>query len=386
MMMMSPLHLLFIGDPASTFVQRWLQYFVEQGHFVHLVPYPDSFIFVSDRVLDGVRIHKIHSTQLRKWDGFYKKYLIIKNIFLCQKILKQYPIDIVHAHYISACGWIGSFLNFHPFILTAWGSDVNIDPDRSFFYRFLAKRAIRTADLITANSHDLIQKLVTMGANPEEAHHIQAGLEIERFPFQRGNDRLRQDLGLKDELIVLSTRSLSQVYNLDILVRAIPLVKREIPNVKFIFIYRGTSEQENNLRRLIKNENAMDSVILVGSVDNFHIAEYYQLADIFISITSSEGMPISLTEAMACGAVPVVSDLPVFRDWIKPNINGLIVQVRNVEITANAIVTLFKNPVMRDSISRVNRKLVVDKFDYRIWMQKVEDFYYKLSSDHFFLI
>ena len=378
---MSPLRLLFIGNPASTFIQRWLRYFVEQGHAVHLVPYPDTFAFVSDKALDGVKIYKLRDRGLSKWKGFYKKYLILRNILLCHKILKQYPIDIVHAHYISGCGWIGSFLNFHPFVLTAWGSDTNVDPYRSIFYRYLTGRAIRAADLITANSNDLIQKLIRMGADPGKAHHIQGGLEIEQFPFRRGNDKLQTELGLKDELVVLSTRSLSKVYNIDILVRTIPIVKNEFPNVKFIFIYRGTSDQERNLKQLIREVKATDSVLLVGSVDNFHIADYYQLADIFISITSSEGMPVSLTEAMACGAVPVVSDLPVFRDWIRPHINGLIVPVRDVAATANAIVTLLKNPEMCQSISHQNRNLVVERLDYRQWMQQVEQIYYSLIKE-----
>lgn len=380
-MMMLPLQLLFIGDPANTFIQRWLQYFVEKGHFVHFVPYPDSFAFVSDKALNGVCIHKLRGTRLKKWDDFYKKYLIVKNIFLCQRILKQYSIDIVHAHYISACGWIGSILNFHPFILTAHGSDVNVDPHRSIIYRYLAKRAIRTADLITANSYNLIQKLITLGADPEKTHHIQGGLEIEQFPFRGENDKLRNVLGLKDELVVLSTRSLSKVYNIDILVSAIPLVKREIPNVKFVFIYRATSEQESNLKKLIEQARATESVILLGAVDNFQIADYYRLADIFISITSSEGMPVSLTEAMACGAVPVVSDLPVFRDWIQPRTNGLIVPVRSVEATADAIVTLLKQPELREKISQANRNLVVEKLDYRKWMSQVENMYYTLIQE-----
>jgi glycosyltransferase involved in cell wall biosynthesis len=205
-------------------------------------------------------------------------------------------------------------------------------------------------------------------------------LDIERFPYRRGNDKLRIELELKDELVVLSTRSLSKVYNLDILVRTIPLVKCEIPNVKFIFIYRGTPEQENNLKQLIEQVKATESVILVGSVDNFHIAEYYQLADIFISVTSSEGMPVSLTEAMACGAVPVVSDLPVFRDWIQPHANGIIVPVRDVEATAKAIISLLLNPEKRVEIAERNRKLVNEKFDVRQWMLKMENIYYELVN------
>ena len=302
----------------------------------------------------------------------------MKSTFLCKQVLNEHSIDLIHSHYVSACGWIGAFLNFHPFVLTAWGSDINVDLQRNFFYFKLSKLAINRADLITANSKDLLARISDLGAQQSKLHLIQGGLELDRFPLQRGNERLKQELGLTNELIVLSTRLLGKVYNLDILTRAIPLVLKDIPNVKFLFIYRGTPEQEKNLRDLINEVGASNAVILVGPVDNFRIADYYHLADIFVSITSSEGMPGSLTEAMACGTVPVVSDLPVFRDWVKPEVNGLIVPVRDIEATADAIINLLKNPEKRAFMAQKNRQLVLEKFDYRNWMKQMELMYYRL--------
>ena len=377
---MDLLNILYIGDPAAIHVQRWLRYFVKKGHTVHLVPYPYSLALVPAGALEGVQIHHAQKNIPKKLHGFYKKYLIFKNILLCQQILKKYPIDLIHAHYISACGWIGAVLNFHPFVLTAWGSDINVDPHRNIFYHKFSQFAMKRADLITANSDDLAIKIAALTDQTRKVAIIHGGLETDRFPFQRGNDELRQRLGLKDEFVVLSTRLLGKVYNLDILIRTIPVVRKAVPNVKFLFVYRGSSEQERELKKLINEVGATNSVILVGAVENRCIAEYYHLADIFVSITSSEGMPGSLTEAMACGAVPVVSDLPVIRDWMQPDSNGMIVPVRDVEATAKAIISLLLNPEKRVEIAKRNRKLVIEKFDVRQWMQKMENIYYALVN------
>lgn len=381
---MTPLKLLFLGDPAAIHVQRWLRYFVQAGHEVHLVPYPDNFAPVPAGTFDGVRIHSGKESCLRKllrtWRGFYSKYLIIENILRTRSLLHRSRFDILHGHYISACGWIGALANFHPLVLTAWGSDINVDPGRSPIYRYLTRLALRRADLITANSEDLKQKIIAFGVDQARVQVIQGGLELDRFPFRRGNDALRRQLELTNEKVVLSTRMLGKVYNLDIVVRAIPLVKKEIPAVKFVFLYRGTIEQEQALKRLIHELGVEPDVRLIGAVPNHRIAEYYHLADIFVSVTSSEGMPGSLTEAMACGAVPVVSDLPVFRDWIVPEQHGMIVPVRDEIATAQAIVHLLKNPDLCQQIAQRNRQLVTERADHRIWMKRVEELYLGLSK------
>ena len=378
------LRLLFVGDPAAIHVQRWVRYFCQAGHEVHLIPYPDSFSEVPLGTFEGVRIHNLQRGEFRRrmsaWCSCYKKYLILENIFRIRRLLNQNDFDILHAHYISACGWTGAWAGFNPFVLTAWGSDVNVDPHRSPLYRYLTRLAIRRADLITANSNNLKDKLIELGAVQKKIQVIQGGLELEKFPFKRGNDCLRRQLGLHQEKVVLSTRMLGKVYNLDIVAKSIPLVLAEVPDVKFIFIYRGQQEQEEELKRLIQELGVLDAVLLIGPVDNNRIAEYYHLADVLVSVTSSEGMPGSLTEAMACGAVAVVSDLPFVKEWIRHNVNGLVVPVRNSNALAQAIVTLLRDPRKLLTMAQLNQKLVAKQADHRKWMKQVEHTYLELSS------
>jgi glycosyltransferase involved in cell wall biosynthesis len=84
---------------------------------------------------------------------------------------------------------------------------------------------------------------------------------------------------------------------------------------------------------------------------------------------------------MACGAAPVVSDLPVFRDWIAPEQNGLIVPIRDEIATAQAIIRLLQAPDQCAAIAKRNRQLIIDRADHRLWMRQVENLYWQLSQD-----
>jgi glycosyltransferase involved in cell wall biosynthesis len=308
------------------------------------------------------------------------KTLIIDNALRVRQLARRGRVDILHAHYLSANGWSGMLSGVRPFVATAWGSDLNVDLHRSPFYRILTKLCIRRADLLTANSADLCRKLVEAGADEHKVHLVQAGLELARFPFKRGDERLRQALGLRNRPVVLSTRMLGKVYNLDIVIRAVPKVRAAVPDVVFLFAYRGSAAQEEALRALVTELEVQASVVLLGPVQNEHIAPLYHLAEVFVSVPSSEGMPGSLTEAMACGSVPVLSELPYVREWVHHGRNGLVVPVRDVDGLAEAIVWLLRHPRQRAAMARRNRLLVEERADHRLWMARVEELYLSLLS------
>jgi glycosyltransferase involved in cell wall biosynthesis len=376
------LRLLFLGDPGAIHVQRWLRYFAAVGHEVSLLPYPASSVQVFSHAFPGVQLHQPGQGPLRlvhkRCPGLASKVLIADHALRVRQIARTEHFDLLHAHYLSGNGWIAMLSGFHPFVATAWGSDLNVDPQRSPFYRLLTKLCVRRADLLTANSADLCAKLIKMGAPPHRVHLIQAGIELERFPFKRGDVGLRQALGLDQRPVVLSTRMLGKVYNLDTVIKAVPKVREAVPEVVFLFAYRGTQEQEQVLRQLVADLGVESSVILLGPVDNEHIARLYHLAEVFVSVPSSEGMPGSLTEAMACGTVPVLSDLPYVREWVRHGHNGLVVPVRDAEALAEAIIWLLRHPRQRALMARRNRVLVEERADHRVWMRRVEELYRSL--------
>ena len=74
------------------------------------------------------------------------KLVYLKAISEVKKAIDLFKPDIVHAHYASSYGLIGAMLNFHPYFVSVWGSDVFRFPKYSLFHKYIFKYTISRAD------------------------------------------------------------------------------------------------------------------------------------------------------------------------------------------------------------------------------------------------
>lgn len=82
---------------------------------------------------------------------------------------------------------------------------------------------------------------------------------------------------------------------------------------KLYMVYQ-TEELLEEMKRYITNSDWLrDTVVLVGKVDKEELAYWYSATDVFVSGSHREGSGYALIESMACGCVPVVTDIPPFR-------------------------------------------------------------------------
>ena len=125
----------------------------------------------------------------------------------------------------------------------------------------------------------------------------------------------------------MSTRGLAPNYNQATIIRAMPAVLKAVPETCLIIKYHeALPDQLTRLRALVDELNLEKFIRFVGATPYADMPKYYALADVFVSIASSDSTPVSLLEAMACGAIPVVSDLPGPGEWITSGVNGLRVR------------------------------------------------------------
>ncbi len=293
-------------------------------------------------------------------------------------MIKKIRPDILHAHYAGTYGLVGALSGFHPYVVTAWGSDVLLTR-KSFIKRPLVKYVLTKADLITCDAEHMVNTVLNWGINKEKIRIIYFGVEPDRFKPGEKDRGLVAELGLGNSFTVISLRNLESIYDVETLVRAIPLVLREIPEVKFLIAGKGTQEQF--LKKLAESLSIMNVTRFVGFIPNEELPKYLRTADIYVSTSLSDaGISASTAEAMACGLPVIITDSGENRIWVENGKNGFLAPIRNPEILAEKIVYLLRNEEIRKKIGENPRKTIEERNNYYKEMEKMGKLYEKVLT------
>lgn len=376
-----------IGWATSIHVRRWVKWFARRGHESHLI---------SDRVvpIEGVMIHQIppyeHDSRPR-WQRLRDLSIHdwrahrLKVIFWVRKKVREISPDIIHSHSLWYPGYLGIYLNFHPFAITVFDGDVlwtkgDVGMDVNYFTKLRTYMGLKKADLITGESEELVNACIRRGANKNKVHVMRGGVDLKLFNCNGNKIKIRRELGLpENSKIVLSPRNTASFYNLNNIVMAIPKVIREVEDVLFLFIWHGDNiPKEKEIKQLASQLAVQDAIRIIGFVNHNQVALYHKASDVMVSVSERDSGPVVLQEAMACGDVPIISNLPCVKEWVKDGWNGLLVEPHNVDQIANSIITLLKDQTLRGTFAERNWKLIQESGDQGYWMRKMEELYYSV--------
>jgi glycosyltransferase involved in cell wall biosynthesis len=367
------MRLCYLANPNSTHTRRWVNWFALHGHETLVIanhppelPWPE------------VQIITLQSDQTIAW----RKY----PAWLAQvrQIIHNWRPDLLHAHQVSSAGWLGAFSGFHPIVVTPWGSDLYEQPGASRVAGWLARYVLSRADLVTADSIDLLQLAVRFGAPEAKSYLVQWGVDLELFHPEKGEcpgcQHLRDALGLKGQKVILSPRGMQPIYNLDRLIATLPAVLAVNPNTVYILRdYIATPGYRSQLEQQVSSLGVDQAVRWLGSIEPWEeIVHSYHLAEAAVSIPSSDATPVSVLEAMACGAPVIASDIPSLREWIISGENGLLVEPGNMDQLTQSILYILKTPDLRDKFCERNLRLLKEKANYQEEMKQMEALYRQL--------
>lgn len=219
-----------------------------------------------------------------------------------QKLIDVYKPDIIHTHYASSYGLICAKIKTNACkILTAWGSDINLARSNPL-HRYLIDRSLLRYDWINVPSEDLKNKLISIGISPSRILVFQYGTDLDFC------DSLRQEKNKKgDETIILSSRLWGTLYNIDKIVAAFKVAYLSNKNLKLILIGSGNADDNARIHNLIIDHPA---IVSLGFIPKDELIKWLWTADIYISIPSSDGMSLSVLEALYCECYPIFSDIP----------------------------------------------------------------------------
>lgn len=286
-------------------------------------------------------------------NGIGSKITYFTYIPKLKKVIAKFKPDVVHAHYASSYGLLGSLSKFHPYVLSAWGTDVMKFPQESFMNKKIIRFNLKCADAVCATS-DTINKCI-QDIFPRKVHIIPFGIDFEAF---KPNDKFKS----KDMFVVGTIKSLEKVYNIDVLVKAFAHLHSRYSNTKLLIVGDGT--EKGNLTDLTKQLNIQNSVEFAGRVPSKETPDHFNKLNCLVNVSQRESFGVSVIEAMACKVPVIVSDTGGLKEVVNNGVTGICVEPGNVEETSKAIEKIMQDKSFANSIVEKGYQNVKERYSW----------------------
>lgn len=363
----------FDSSYRGTFVRKMATLLQTEGYQISVVTpkiYKRSHYFEDH---DGIKVHRFPFLsgnklliEYRKIPYFRMVLYYISGFLFTICVLLRNKCDLIHAHWAIPTGLIGVLaggLLRKTLVVTIHGSDFRMAMDGPSILKRLFLLVCRKAQHITCVSEVIRKEIEQLGIQKDKI--LTSPMGIDDVFLEARKDRKRIPNGRP--LTVLSNRNLLPIYNLSLLIRAIPFVLKEEPDVRFLIA--GDGVERKNLEEEAKSLNIDSSVQFFGHVPHEKMADFLTKADIYVSTSLHDGASVSLLEAMAAGAFPIVTDIPANKEWITDGENGFLIPTDGETFLARRILDAIRNKPLLKKIQRKNRLVVEEK---ALWPKNIK--------------
>ncbi|MEO6303328.1 MAG: glycosyltransferase, partial [Bacteroidia bacterium] len=228
------------------------------------------------------------------------KLAYIKYVSILKKIIKQFEPDILHAHYATSYGLVGALADFHPFIISSWGTDVMKFPNKNFVAKSILKFNFKKADLLCATSYTIKEYINQVISIPVSV--IPFGINIDEF-----KPKPVKSLFKETDFVLGSIKPVERLYNIDILIRSFAKLLPKYDNLKLLII--GEGSERKALQELCTSLGINEKVTFTGRIPFKDVSNYYNMLNVLVNISEYESFGVSVVEAMACGKPVVVTNV-----------------------------------------------------------------------------
>ncbi len=222
----------------------------------------------------------------------------------------------------------------------------------------------QSADYIQVISNYLKNHVRQKGAGcPMEV--IPNGVDLELFSTRYQDSEIkavRNNLGLKDEYVIVTASRLVYKNGIDILLRAIAKLKEKRFIVKCLII--GGGPEYKKLKKQSEKLIIDGQVIFLGQMPQRDLPLYFEISDIFVRPSRSEGLGNSFLEAMAAGLPVIGTPVGGIVDFLQNNQTGLYANVNDPDDLAKKIQYFLENPLPRERIVQNAKAMVRENYSW----------------------
>jgi glycosyltransferase involved in cell wall biosynthesis len=386
------MRILFVADGRSPTALNWIRHWAGRGDEVFLA---STFPCKIEIPLAGLRITPVAFSGTKSaprpgaakrgglWGArslglrtairqFLGPLTIPRAAPALRRFAEETQPDLVHALRIPYEGMLAADALAPlraPLLVSVWGNDFTLHAPAAPLMRHYTTWTLKVADALHADCQRDIGLAREWGFSAAKPTLVTPG-----------NGGIRADIffppnPLQTAPLVINPRGFRAYVRNDTFFNAIPLVLAEKPETRFLC---ASMAGEPQAEKWIRELGIQAAVELLPPLPHEQMADVFRRASLVVSPSVHDGTPNSLLEALACGCFPVAGDLESIREWITPEVNGLLVDPADPSALAAAILRGLNDPGLRARAAQVNAKIIAERAEYAANMGRVEGFYKRM--------
>ena len=243
----------------------------------------------------------------------------------------------------------------------------------NWFLRIFEESMLKRSNRIIAVSDFTRRELLQYyKVQADKIRVIHNGVDTRKFQPATDKRKAKQELGFNpDDIAVLSVGRLYARKGLFTLIESMPAVVRSFPRAKFVISGKG---QSNEMKKLVAHAQKLGvngNIVFTGYYPDRKLPRLYQAADVFAFSTFYENLPFAVLEALSTGLPVVTTRVGGIPEMIESGKNGFLVQPFNSRELSDRILYLLEHPAAASEMALLARKVILERFDWRLIVKKV---------------
>lgn len=350
--------LCFLADADTIHTIKWVDYFSEKGYDISLISMRDT----KYKYPKNVKLYVVEPP-------FKNKLSYLMLIGKIKKLINEIKPDILHSHYATSYGLLGMASGFHPFAISAWGSDIYEFPNLNKFNKILLKRILNSADAVCSTSYAMAEEM---------KKYYEKDIAITPFGVDTNKFSCTIPVLSKEFITIGIAKNLHKVYGVEYLVRAFADLCDEWKADELRLLIVGDGSEKESLEQLSKELGISSKVQFTGNVDNDKVPEYLNKMDIVCIPSINESFGVAAVEAAACSRPVIASNIGGLKEIVLDEFNGYLVEVQNSKDIKDKILNLLKDKNKLIEFSQNTREFILEKYDWESNAKIMEELYFRM--------
>lgn len=369
---------------VETAVHNISKHLAERGHDIYVIdfardmdrisPYKVKFVFSHvgshgkvEHVLSGIGFGLMSSFQIFK-------------------LLKREKFDVVHFNNQFSGLW-GIRVARHfgvPSVYTvhsaAWGLGGEGVALRNRFTLGQEIVCMKSASRVIVVSEYLRERITNcLGVDTGKVAVVPNGVDTDVFKPSICSSNLRDKVSPRGEIVILNVARIAPYKNQMALLKAFGLLSEKNLRAKLLFV--GPIDDRayfSEIQKVIFERKLRDSVTIFGQTSFLTLLQLYSLADIVVLPSITEGLPLAVLEAMACGKAIIASNIGPNKELLDGI--GVLVDPCDEKCLASSLSSLIEDPRTREKMGNQARTVAMKDYTWDAITKRVEQVYTELSS------